>query len=130
MRDFNKNPKFGKMDFNRKLPKRGKKKFDRDDGPRFGSDSRGFRSERGFEKRMHTATCARCKKDCEVPFLPRNNKPVFCSDCFRHKDDFDESQYEVSNSSSSQSSDNGSFKKELAQINEKLDRIIEALELD
>ena len=27
-------------------------------------------------------TCAACGKDCQVPFEPRNGRPVYCSDCF------------------------------------------------
>ncbi|MFH1668248.1 MAG: CxxC-x17-CxxC domain-containing protein [Candidatus Komeilibacteria bacterium] len=35
---------------------------------------------------MHRATCSECGKDCEVPFRPTGEKPVYCSDCFRGKD--------------------------------------------
>lgn len=31
---------------------------------------------------MHSAVCASCGDDCEVPFRPREDKPVYCSDCF------------------------------------------------
>ena len=34
---------------------------------------------------MHKAVCSACGKDCEVPFRPTGDKPVFCSDCFRNK---------------------------------------------
>jgi len=34
---------------------------------------------------MHRAICSECGKDCEVPFKPTGDKPVFCSDCFRSK---------------------------------------------
>ena len=34
---------------------------------------------------MHKAICSECGKDCEVPFKPTGDKPVFCSDCFRNK---------------------------------------------
>ena len=30
-----------------------------------------------------TVTCADCGDECTIPFVPRNNKPVYCSDCFR-----------------------------------------------
>ena len=33
-------------------------------------------------KTMHKATCAECKRNCEVPFKPSGNKPVLCRDCF------------------------------------------------
>ena len=35
-----------------------------------------------------TVTCSDCGNECQVPFVPRTNKPVYCSDCFRqHKPD-------------------------------------------
>ena len=40
----------------------------------------------GFEGRapreMHPVTCSNCGKQTEVPFLPRGDRPVYCSDCF------------------------------------------------
>ena len=33
-------------------------------------------------KEMHKATCADCKKECEVPFKPREDRPVYCKECF------------------------------------------------
>ena len=34
------------------------------------------------ERQMYPATCSSCGKACEVPFEPRLDKPVYCSDCF------------------------------------------------
>lgn len=34
---------------------------------------------------MHQVVCSECGKDCEVPFKPTGDKPVFCNDCFRNK---------------------------------------------
>ena len=31
---------------------------------------------------MHKATCSECGKDCEIPFKPTGDRPVFCSNCF------------------------------------------------
>ena len=31
---------------------------------------------------MHPVVCAECGKDTTVPFLPRGDRPVYCSDCF------------------------------------------------
>ncbi len=36
----------------------------------------------GSAREMHPAVCAQCGKDTTVPFLPRGDKPVYCSDCF------------------------------------------------
>lgn len=33
---------------------------------------------------MHKTTCSECGKSCEVPFRPKGDRPVFCSDCFRN----------------------------------------------
>ena len=37
----------------------------------------------GFQRQMFPAVCAECGKDTEVPFEPRGDKPVYCSDCYR-----------------------------------------------
>ena len=31
---------------------------------------------------MYEATCAACGKVARVPFQPREDRPVYCSDCF------------------------------------------------
>jgi CxxC-x17-CxxC domain-containing protein len=33
-------------------------------------------------RQMYPAVCAQCGKDTEVPFEPRNGKPVYCRDCY------------------------------------------------
>ena len=33
-------------------------------------------------REMTTVTCSNCGKDAEVPFKPRGDRPVYCSDCF------------------------------------------------
>jgi len=33
-------------------------------------------------REMHKATCADCGQECEVPFKPREGKPVYCRDCY------------------------------------------------
>jgi len=35
------------------------------------------------ERQMFTVTCASCGKDAQVPFEPRGDRPVYCSDCFQ-----------------------------------------------
>ncbi len=34
------------------------------------------------ERTMTQVVCANCGKDTEVPFVPRGDRPVYCSDCF------------------------------------------------
>ena len=33
-------------------------------------------------REMHPATCAQCGQETTVPFLPRGDRPIYCSDCF------------------------------------------------
>jgi CxxC-x17-CxxC domain-containing protein len=42
------------------------------------------RSDRGNGGRgeMFPAVCAECSKETQVPFEPRGDKPVYCSDCY------------------------------------------------
>jgi CxxC-x17-CxxC domain-containing protein len=44
---------------------------------------RGGGSSYSPQREMFTATCSRCGKEAQVPFQPRQDKPVYCSDCFR-----------------------------------------------
>ncbi len=43
-------------------------------------------SNSGFNQRsprqMFPATCAQCAKQTQVPFEPREGRPVYCSDCY------------------------------------------------
>jgi len=53
----------------------------RDDrGSRYSRDDRGSRDN---DREDTEVTCADCGNQCTVPFVPRSNKPVYCSDCFR-----------------------------------------------
>ncbi len=36
-------------------------------------------------REMHTTVCSSCGKECQVPFVPRGDKPVYCSDCFQNQ---------------------------------------------
>jgi CxxC-x17-CxxC domain-containing protein len=48
----------------------------------------GYESRGGYERvqrEMFPAVCAECGKDTQVPFQPRTDKPVYCSDCFATK---------------------------------------------
>ncbi|MEN9934462.1 MAG: hypothetical protein RLZZ387_1041 [Chloroflexota bacterium] len=47
----------------------------------YASNGGGF----GGDRQMHTTTCASCGKEAQVPFVPRGDKPVYCSDCFRNQ---------------------------------------------
>ncbi len=34
------------------------------------------------QREMHTATCASCGTEAQVPFKPHEDRPVYCSECF------------------------------------------------
>lgn len=42
----------------------------------------GYSRER---REMFPVVCAQCGKDTEVPFSPRGDRPVYCSDCFESR---------------------------------------------
>jgi CxxC-x17-CxxC domain-containing protein len=99
-------------------------------GGRFrGRDSR--RRDSG-PREMHKAICDECGKECEVPFKPSGDKPIYCSSCFEKR--------EAGGSRRPSRRDSGrsgfgrrddSNKQLLAQassINAKLDRILKVLE--
>lgn len=44
--------------------------------------SSGDFGDRG-ERQMYPAVCAQCGKQTEVPFQPKGDRPVYCSDCFK-----------------------------------------------
>jgi len=46
---------------------------------RSGSGGGGY----GSPRQMFPAVCAQCGKDTEVPFEPRDGRPVYCSPCFQ-----------------------------------------------
>jgi CxxC-x17-CxxC domain-containing protein len=86
---------------------------------RFGPREGGFGRDRdsGRPREMTNVTCSKCGKECQVPFKPTGEKPVFCSDCFRQ-----------SESSRPSQSGGGMSSEQASQINAKLDRIIKVLE--
>ena len=49
---------------------------------------RDYRDERSYgdyqrsERQMHPAVCADCGAQTQVPFMPRGDKPVYCSSCY------------------------------------------------
>ena len=82
------------------------KPFQRFDRPRHhdrGDRDNSFRRDRsdrdnGFRERNFTkVTCSDCNKECEVPFKPSGDRPVYCKECFakrkedrpQHKENYD-----------------------------------------
>ena len=46
---------------------------------RYGNTGYGYNRP---QREMFPATCAQCGKDTQVPFEPREDSPVYCSDCY------------------------------------------------
>jgi CxxC-x17-CxxC domain-containing protein len=68
------------------------KKFDRysksnHPSSKYSKDSepmRSYRNSRDERKsEMHTVTCGDCGDECQIPFEPKFNRPVYCSECFQ-----------------------------------------------
>jgi len=54
-------------------------------GFRGGNGGGGFRGGDRGPVTMHKAVCDECHKECEVPFRPSGDKPIFCNECFSSK---------------------------------------------
>ena len=36
----------------------------------------------GYQRQMYPTVCAQCGKQTEIPFEPRQDRPVYCSECY------------------------------------------------
>ena len=102
----------------------------RDSEDRFGGRGPG---KSRLDYQMHKVICDKCGIECEVPFKPTSNKPVYCSDCFK-KDESPRGRSFGRKPESSRNRDSGSRQpsntKELDLINEKLNKIMKALKIE
>ena len=71
------------------------------------------------ERQMHDAVCDTCHKDCQVPFRPTGDKPIFCDNCFGKGEN-------TSRSPRSTGSGNDNSE-QLKMLNTKLDKLIAML---
>ncbi len=100
-------------------------------GRGFGGSRGGFggRSSGGRDRRempMCDAVCAKCGKNCQVPFKPTGDKPVYCSDCFGAQRG--ESRGSDRPSFSANGASNPSITQDqFQQLNKKLDQVLEIL---
>lgn len=108
---------------------KGRGGFDRDRGNRVGSFSggRGFDRRGDGPKQMHHATCSECGQDCEVPFRPTGDRPVFCSNCFKSKGAPVRSFTPRSFGSASSADRGGVSKAQIDLLSIKLDKILSIL---
>jgi len=49
------------------------------------SNDRRRRNNQSFDREMFSAVCDECGRECEVPFKPSNDKPIYCSECFSER---------------------------------------------
>jgi len=98
---------------------------------------------------MHQATCSTCGKDCQVPFRPTGDKPVYCRDCFNKQGgdravreergerrderpdarrDFAPAPMRIASPAPATGESNFELKKQLEQVNVKLERLISAVQ--
>ena len=73
---------------------------------------------------MTKVICSACGDECEVPFKPKSDKPLFCSDCFEKNEKGSSSM-----GRSNKNSDNGPSERDIDIINEKLNKIMKALKI-
>src|SRR5919198_5258546 len=67
---------------------RARRKADRQSGSSYGGPSSyggGYDSEERGQRVMYRSTCAGCGQEALVPFQPRNDRPVYCSECFERR---------------------------------------------
>ena len=82
----------------------------------------GRREERRFsDKPMFKAVCDTCGNECEVPFRPSSDKPIYCSNCFKQGDSHDSSRHEAPRKVDNK------LEERLEAINNKLDKILKHL---
>ncbi|RLI43988.1 hypothetical protein DRO61_12670 [Candidatus Bathyarchaeota archaeon] len=103
----------------------------RSGGGRYGGGD--FRRRDSGGRQMHKTVCDECGKDCEVPFKPSGDKPIYCSSCFEKKEGGSPRK------PTRRSSGGGGFAKgdnthnklleQMRSLNTKLDEIINILEM-
>ena len=73
------------MEFHRANSRRTRFKNTKSESRGYGSKDRSSRRKRDRRQKsqMHDAICGDCGVQCQIPFEPRHNKPVLCSDCFK-----------------------------------------------
>mgnify|MGYP001597365666 CR=1 FL=1 len=89
---------------------------------------------------MHKAICSTCGNECEVPFKPSGDKPVYCRDCFAKNRSHDNDRSFGRANRDNRESPRPEFKRfnedrpiqtprnnELDVINSKLDQILKIL---
>jgi len=82
---------------------------------------------------MHKTICSNCGKDCEVPFKPSGEKPVYCNECFDKKGRDSgsrrfESRITKGNNFEFRGNDQPQNNDQFNQLNAKIDKILSILQ--
>ena len=151
MKSFKKTSNFDRRDSGRSGEQRFKK-FGGKSSSKFTGDSErlnknfGGRSRSsGSRLKLYDAVCAKCGNNCEVPFEPTGNKPVYCRNCFREnnsgssnesfskfrpKERFDDPFSNDKFERKSESKEYDASTALLEKINKKLDKIMKVLKIE
>lgn len=105
--------------------------FSRDRGDRGGRGGFGGGRDRDRGPRQSfKAVCDECGKDCDLPFKPSSDKPVYCSDCFsKHREDRPKRDF-GGDRRDSRGGSSVDLQKQFEVLNTKLDRILGRLGTD
>lgn len=103
-------------------------------GKKFGKKDfgkRSFGSRDSARPTMHQAICSECNKECEVPFKPHGDKPVYCRNCFKSKGDMGPREFGKRDygerDSGGKTAGGGITREQFEILNSKLDQILDAL---
>lgn len=91
-----------------------------DSAPRRFEERRDSRPSNFEDRPMFDATCDECGNSCKVPFQPRGDKPIYCSNCFGDKKGVSEN--------GSKGNLQCKCDEQVSVLNSKLDRILGILE--
>lgn len=82
-----------------------------------GAMSNSFGRKDFNEKKMYSAVCSKCGSSCELPFRPKEGKPVYCDECF-------------GKGGNSSKKDTGNLNEQFGILSDKLDKILNLLDPD
>jgi CxxC-x17-CxxC domain-containing protein len=98
---------------------------------------RDFGNRDGARPMLHKTICSKCGKECEVPFRPTGNRPVYCKECFqtirpeatRPDNNFSRRpNFENRGDQVNRSAQQPQYEEQLEALSAKLDKILRILE--
>lgn len=91
-----------------------------------------FRRRDSVPREMHRAVCDECGNNCEVPFRPSKDKPIYCSECFERKEGGDSGRSGrrdyVRSRGDDRDNTNKQMLEQLTALNTKLNKILAVIE--